>query len=410
MTHRSVTPPAERQVASIIHADLDSFYASVEQRDDPRLAGRCLAVGGGVVLAASYEARRRGVRKAMPVSAARRHCTDLLVVAPRMDAYAEASKATFEVFGEFTPLVEGLSPDEAFLDVAGARRLLGTPVEIGTQLRRRVADQVGLALSVGIARSKFLAKVASAEAKPDGLLEVPVGGELAFLHPLPIDRLWGVGPVTAQKLHDIGIESIGQLASMHETTLIHQLGPAAGRHLKQLAWSQDPRRVTPGRRARSMGAQRALGHRTRTLDQIHRVALELADRVGSRLRGSGQRGATITVRFRFGDYSRITRARTLPTPTDSTAVVHRTATELIDSVLAPTSGPQHSATTVLGERGLTLIGLSISGLGRDAPEQLVFDFPGERSPRNTEAAIDGVRDRFGPGAIKAGSLIGPPPR
>jgi DNA polymerase-4 len=247
---------------TILHADLDAFFASVEQRDNPRLRGRPVIVGGGVVLAASYEAKAFGVRTAMGGPQARRLCPDAIVVPPRMSAYSEASKAVFEVFEDTTPLVEGLSIDEAFLDVRGMRRLAGQPSEIALQLRRRVLERVGLPITVGIARTKFLAKVASAVAKPDGLLVVPPGEELAFLHPLPVERLWGVGRVTATKLHGRGITTVAQVARLDEEALIAMLGRASGRHLHALAHNRDPRPVRVGRRRRSIGSQRALGRRS----------------------------------------------------------------------------------------------------------------------------------------------------
>ena len=244
-----------------MHADLDAFYASVEQRDDPSLRGRPVIVGGGVVLAASYEAKARGVRTAMGGAQARRLCPDAVVVGPRMSAYTEASKAVFEVFDDTTPLVEGLSIDEAFLDVRGLERISGTPVEIARRLRRRVLEQVGLPITVGVARTKFLAKVASGVAKPDGLLVVPPDGELEFLHPLPVERLWGVGRVTAEKLHQRGLRTVGQVARLAEGTLVDMLGRASGRQLHALAHNRDPRprpgappAALDGRPARASGA------------------------------------------------------------------------------------------------------------------------------------------------------------
>ena len=259
-----------RDEATILHADLDAFYASVEQRDDPRLRGRPVIVGGGVVLAASYEAKAFGVRTAMGGAQARRLCPQAIVVEPRMSAYSEASKAVFEVFDDTTPLVEGLSIDEAFLDVGGLRRVSGTPTEIAVRLRRDVLERVGLPITVGVARTKFLAKVASGVAKPDGLLVVPPDGELAFLHPLPVERLWGVGPVTAGKLHDRGITTVGEVAQLAEAALVSMLGRASGRHLHALAHNRDPRPVQVGRRRRSIGSQRALGRSPKSADAHRR--------------------------------------------------------------------------------------------------------------------------------------------
>src|SRR4051794_14823062 len=247
------------ETASILHADLDSFFASVEQRDDPRLRGRPVIVGGGVVLAASYEAKAYGVRSAMGGRTAARLCPDAIVVPPRFTAYVEASRRVFEVFHDTTPLVEGISIDEAFLDVGGLRRLAGEPEAIGAALRARIRSEVGLPISVGIARTKYLAKVASAVSKPDGLLLVPPDGEQEFLHPLPVERLWGVGAVTAAKLHADGIRTIGELARREELELSAAVGKAAGRHLHALANLRDPRPVEVGRRRRSIGSQSAMG-------------------------------------------------------------------------------------------------------------------------------------------------------
>src|SRR5256714_7610735 len=299
---------------TILHADLDAFYASVEQRDDPSLRGRPVLVGGGVVLAASYEARAWGVYSPMGLTQARRLCPDAIVVHPRMSAYSDASKAVFEVFEHTTPLVEGLSIDEAFLDVGGLRRVSGTPTEIAVQLRRDVLEQVGLPITVGVARTKFLAKVASGVAKPDGLLVVAPDAELAFLHPLPVERLWGAGKVTAAKLHDRGIATVGEVAGLAEASLVSMLGPASGRHLHALAHNRDPRPVQVGRRRRSIGSQHALGRRRRSPDAIDTVLVSLVDRVTRRLRAARRVGRTVVLRLRFDDFSRATRPPTLSRP------------------------------------------------------------------------------------------------
>src|SRR5439155_283418 len=259
--------------ATILHADVDAFFAAVEQRDDPDLRGRPVIVGAWVVLAASYEAKAHGVRTAMSVTRARRLCPRAIVVEPRMSAYAEASKAVYLVFDDTTPLVEGLSIDEAFLDVRGLRRLAGTPTEVAERLRCAVRERVGLAITVGIARTKFLAKVASGVAKPDGLLMVPPGGELAFLHPLPVERLWGVGPVTASKLRCRGITTVGQVAQLAESALVSLLGRASGRHLHALAHNRDARPVQGGRRRGSIGSQHALGRSPKTPEAVDAVLL-----------------------------------------------------------------------------------------------------------------------------------------
>src|SRR5437016_6297739 len=300
--------------ATILHADVDAFYASVEQRDNPRLRGRPVIVGVGVVLAASYEAKASGVRTAMGGRQARRLCPRAIVVEPRMSAYAAASKAVFEVFRQTTPLVEGLSIDEAFLDVGGLRRISGAPSEIAARLRGEVRERVGLPITVGVARTKFLAKVASAVAKPDGLLVVPLGGELTFLHPLPVERLWGVGPITADKLRQRGVTTVGEVAQLPEDVLVSMLGRASGRHLHDLAHDQDPRPVEVGRRRRSIGSQRALGRSPTPPEALDAAVVGLVDRVTRRLRASGRVGRTVVLRLRFDDFSRAGRCCSAATP------------------------------------------------------------------------------------------------
>src|SRR5437588_6463495 len=292
------------EMATILHADLDSFYASVEQRDDSRLRGRPVIVGAGVVLAASYEAKAHGVKTAMGGIQARRLCPHAAVVPPRMTAYSEASKAVFAVFERFAPVVEALSIDEAFLDVRGLERISGTPAQIAVRLRREVRERVGLPITVGVARTKFLAKVASGVAKPDGLLVVPPGGELDFLHPLPVERLWGVGQVTARKLRDAGIATVADVAQVPEAALGSLLGRAVGRHLHALAHNRDPRRVRSGRRRRSIGAQRALGRSPRSWMELDAVLVGLVDRLARRLRTARRVCRTVTLRLRFDDFSR----------------------------------------------------------------------------------------------------------
>jgi DNA polymerase IV len=383
--------PAE---ANILHADLDAFYASVEQRDDPRLRGRPVIVGGGVVLAASYEAKAYGVRTAMSGGMARRLCPQAIVVPPRMSAYSEASKAVFAVFRDTTPLVEGLSIDEAFLDVRGLRRISGTPREIAVRLRRRVLEQIGLPITVGVARTKFLAKVASGVAKPDGLLVVPPDGELAFLHPLPIERLWGVGPVTAEKLRLRGIKTVGQVAQLAETTLVSLLGRAAGRHLHALAHNRDPRRVQVGRRRRSIGAQRALGRRRRSPAALDAIVVGLVDRLGRRLRAARRVCRTVVLRMRFDDFSRATRSHTL---TEATAQTQ--------TILATARGLLAAATPMIEREGLTLIGLALGNLEDDGAVQLALPFDARRASA-LDATIDRVRDRYGADAITRAVLLG----
>ena len=385
-------------VSGILHADLDCFYAAVEQRDDPRLRGKPVIVGAGVVLTASYEARVHGVRTAMPVSRARSLCPSAIVVPSRMAAYTEASRAVFAIFRETTPLVEGLSVDEAFLDVNGLRRLVGEPVEIGRELRRRVRDEVGLPISVGVARTKFLAKVASAVSKPDGLLVVEPDGELAFLHPLDVRRLWGVGPVTAGKLEERGLRTVGDVADVPEAALVAMLGPAAGRHLHALARNVDPRSVTPGKRRSSIGAQRALslagGRRQRSRAELDAALLALVERVTERLRSGRRVGRTVTLRLRHADLSRETRSRTLPAATDRTDLVLAAARDLLDA-----RWPH------LREAGCSLIGVTVSDLAPADAVQLTLDLDGH-DRRTLDHTLDAVRDRFGGAAVTRASLLG----
>ena len=380
--------------ATVLHADLDAFFASVEQRDDPALRCRPVIVGAGVVLAASYEAKAYGVRTAMGGTQARRLCPHAAVVPPRMDAYSEASKAVFRVFEDTTPLVEGLSIDEAFLDVRGLERLAGTPREIAARLRRRILEEVGLPITVGIARTKFLAKVASAVAKPNGLLVVPPEGELAFLHPLPVERLWGVGRVTAEKLHSRGLRTVGQVAQLDEELLVAMLGSAAGRHLHALAHNRDPRRVRVGHRRRSIGSQRALGRRPRSLEEIDAILVSIVDRLARRLRRARRACRTVILRLRFSDFSRATRSHTLPQATTET-----------EEILAAARGLLAAATPLVRTQGLTLIGLSLTNLVDEGAIQLVLPFHDGREAA-LDAALDEVRARFGADAVTRALLLG----
>lgn len=380
--------------ASILHADLDAFFASVEQRDDPRLRGRPVIVGQGVVLAASYEAKAFGVRTAMGGAAARRVCPHAVVVRPRMDAYSEASKAVFRVFEDAAPIVEGLSIDEAFLDVSGMERSVGAPVEIATRLRSDVLERVGLPITVGVARTKFLAKVASGVAKPDGLLVVPPDGELTFLHPLEVERLWGVGPVTAAKLRSRGIMTVGRLALVPEEALVAMLGRATGRHLHALAHNRDSRPVQGRRRRGSIGSQRARGRSRWSYESVDADVVALVDRVTRRMRGARRVGRTVILRLRFGDFSRATRSHTLAQATSSTAEILAVSRALLTASL-----PE------LERRGLTLVGISVANLEDASAVQLVLPF--DRIDREAlDAALDEVRDRFGSAAITRGVLVG----
>jgi DNA polymerase IV len=380
--------------ATILHADLDAFYASVEQRDDPRLRGRPVIIGGGVVLAASYEAKAYGVRTAMGGRQARALCPGAVVVEPRMSAYAEASKAVFEIFDDTTPLVEGLSIDEAFLDVGGLRRIAGPPVEIATRLRRAVLERVGLPITVGVARTKFLAKVASGVAKPDGLLLVPPERELDFLHPLPVERLWGVGPVTADKLRDRGIRKVGQVAGLAEAALVSMLGRASGRHLHALAHNLDPRPVQVGRRRGSIGSQHALGRSPGSRDEIDASLVALVDRVARRMRAAGRVGRTVVLRLRFDDFSRATRSHTLCEATAQSHTVLTAVRELMETAAA-----------MIEQKGLTLVGVAVGNLEDDHAVQLALPFD-RRTSISLDAALDDVRDRFGSDAVTRAVLLG----
>ena len=398
-----------RGESTILHADLDAFYASVEQRDDPWLRGRPVIVGGGVVLAASYEAKACGVRTAMPGRQARALCPDVLVVPPRMDAYSAASRHVFTVFRETTPLVEGISIDEAFLEVGGLHRIVGTPEEVAVRLRRRVADEVGLAITVGVARTKFLAKVASGVAKPDGLLVVPPDGEEAFLHPLRVERLWGVGAVTARKLHGLGIHTVGDVAATGAGSLVSLLGPAAGHHLHALSHHQDPRAVVTGRRRKSIGSQRALGRQRRDPDELDAILAGIVDRLARRLRDSDRTCRTVVLRLRFGDYTRVTRSHTLVAATDDTAALMDAARTLLTTAMS----------TIL-DRGITLLGLSLANLDDDAAMQLELplgerEVPAQATPRGRvaapalDAALDAVRSRFGAASVDRATQLGRDP-
>ncbi len=383
--------------ATILHADLDAFYASVEQRDDPRLRGRPVIVAGGVVLAASWEARAYGVRTAMSERLARQLCPEAVVVPPRMSAYAQASRAVFEVFRRTTPLVEGISIDEAFLDVGGLRRLVGPPVEVARRLRQAVRTEVGLPISVGVARTKFLAKMASRLAKPDGLLVVPPEEEAAFLHPLPVETLWGVGPVTADILRRYRVTTVAQVARLGEAALVSMLGEAAGRHLYALSQLRDPRPVRVSRSRGSYGAQRALGRGPHSAEDLRVALAGLVDRVTRRMRAAGRSGRTVTLHLRFADYRRASRSRTLPHPTAGSGTVLSAALDLLTDALP-----------LVERRGVTLIGVAVGNLSRGVPAQPTLPFT-HRCPDDLDAALDAVRDRYGSRAVVRAAALGRDP-
>ena len=385
--------------ASILHADLDAFYASVEQRDNPELRGRPVIVGTGVVLAASYEAKDRGIYTTMNGRDARRTCPDAVFVPPRMDAYSRASRQVYEIFNDTAPVVEGLSIDEAFLEVGGMEHISGTPPEIAAQLRARVLREAGLRISVGVARTKFLAKVASGASKPDGLLVVEPEREEAFLHPLPIEALWGVGKVTTAKLNGMGIRTVGDVARTSRVRLAPLIGDSAADHLLDLANGRDPRRVEPRERRKSIGAQSAFPRGSRTPGQVDSLAAALVDRTARRLREAGRATRTISVGLRFGDFSRASRARTLAFPTDETETILAAVRELFEA-----------SREEIAEKDLTLIGISLGNLRNADTVQMelpLAEDAGGRVKDNAalDQAVDDVRQRFGDGLIKRASMI-----
>jgi DNA polymerase IV len=379
--------------ACILHADADSFFASVEQRDDPSLRGRPVAVGGGVVLAASYEAKAFGVKTAMGGRTARRLCPGLIVVPARFKAYTEASRAMFDVFDDTSPVVEGLSIDEAFIDVRGMRRIAGSPEEIARRLRERVRAEVGIPVTVGVARTKFLAKVASGVAKPDGLLVVQPSEELAFLHPLPVERLWGVGDKTAVKLHARGLMTVGQVAALAESTLVATLGRAAGHQLHALAHNRDPRRVRVGVRRGSIGGQRAIGRGPHSDAELDSTLVALMDRVTRRMRRAQRVARTVVLRLRFSDFTRATRSHTISEATAQTRPLLGVARELLAE-----------ARPLIAERGITLLGISLTNLLNADEVQLALPLD-RHMPTALDIALDSVRDRYGSDAIVRAVLL-----
>ena len=391
--------------ATILHADLDSFYASVEQLLDPSLLGKPIAVGGGIVLAASYEAKAFGVHTPMPGWKAKELCPDLIFVGGHFDEYQRLGNAAIKLLGDYTPLVERISIDEAFADVAGTEHLFGPPEEIARTIRRRVRDELGLPISVGVARTKHLAKIGSQVAKPDGMVVIDPAREIEFLHKLPVELMWGVGPVTREKLAGEGITTIGQLANSSSGLLTRLLGPAAGDKLASLAWNRDQREIVTDRRAHSAGAQSALGKQPATEAVFRPALLHLADRIGSRLRAKLLSGRTVTARIRFADLHAVTRSVTLPAPIAATSTLAEVAEELVRGALA--DHPQ--------ERWLTLLAISVSHLERQPMLQLELPLgladekhrPGTKEGAArwmADRAIDKVRTRFGWEAIGYGPV------
>jgi len=392
-----------RGAATILHADLDAFYASVEVRDNPELRGKPVAVGGGVILAATYEARRLGVSAPMNGAEARRRCPDLVVVPARFEAYVEASRAVMAIFDDFTPRVEPISIDEAFLEVGGSVHLLGPPEDIAKKIRQRVRSEVGLPISIGVATTKHLAKIASRVSKPDGLVVVPPGDEDRFLEPLPVGMVWGIGPVGEERLARYGIRTIGELRAMPQSSVVGWFGEHWGTHLWERARNEDPRSVERRARAGSVGAQSA-GEATDP-DRRHTTLLALADRIGARLRRKQLSGRRVTVRVRLDDMTALSRARVLSGPIAETTPLFRVATELVDSLIL-----ERAAT-----RRITLVGISVSMLEEAPHLQLVLPLEDEEvttsgslphlRARDLDAAVDRARERFGRPAVTRGALL-----
>ena len=383
----------------ILHVDMDAFFASVELRHRPELRGLPMVVGGeggrGVVLAATYEARRYGIHSAMPMSRARRQCADLVVVPPDHRAYVEVSGSVMQLFSSITPAVEPLSLDEAFLDVSGAMRRLGSPVVIGELLRSRVYDEQGITCSVGVASTKFVAKLASTRAKPDGLLVVPRDEVIAFLHPMPVGSLWGVGERTEEQLLRLGLQTVGDIAHTPENTLQRALGAALGSHLAALSWGRDPRGVTPHEPEKSIGNEETFARDVDDPAVVRREILRLCEQVARRLRTAGLVGRTVTLKVRFADFTTLTRSRTLPEPTDVARDLYATTTRLYDGL-------------ALQRARLRLVGVRVEGLldADEAPEQLLLDSP-EFGWRDAERAADAATRRFGRGAVVPARLVAP---
>lgn len=388
-------------IPGILHADLDAFYAAVAVKEDPSLAGKPVAAGAGVVLSCTYEARAYGVRGGMPVRQARALCPDLIVVDGTFGAYVEYSRTVFQIFESYTPLVERLSIDEAFLDITGSVHLFGSPADIGRSIRADVRNETGLAVSVGATPRKFLSKIASQVAKPDGLIVVEPGEEIAFLHPLSVSHLWGVGPVTQRKLNEMGIMTIGDIASTPRQSLVASLGPAHASHLYALANNRDPRPVETRRKAKSLSAQSAMGAKIRQLDELTPVLHRLTDKVAGRLRSKDLTARTITLKVRFGDLTAITRSMTMPAPTNATGSIVDVGTRMLAKVLQ--EFPRHQT---------TLLSVAASGLSAADATQLAFgvddDDTTAGSPRELEfealdRSVDELRSRFGAGIVTHGS-------
>jgi DNA polymerase-4 len=390
-------PPGDDIGCTVLHVDMDAFFVSVELLEHPDLRGRPVVVGGagprGVVAAASYEARAYGVHSAMPMSRARRLCPQAVVLPPRHDRYAAISAGVMEIFRSVTPLVEPLALDEAFLEVAGALRRLGRPAQIGRMIREQVFEQLGITCSVGVASTKFVAKLASTRCKPDGLLVVPADGINGFLHPLPVAALWGVGERTEQILKRLGLHTVGDLAGTPVSTLRRELGEAAGEHLHNLAWGRDERLVVASSPDKSIGAEETFDHDIGDPETIRRELLRLSDRVGARLRRSDQAGRTVAIKLRRADFTTITRARTLREPTDLARDIYATACALYEA-----SGLENVPLRLVGVRVENLVPAGT------ASRQLALGEP-ETGWREAEQAMDLAARRFGTGAVRPATLV-----
>ena len=387
------TEPSE-DTATILHVDMDAFYASVAERDDPSLRGKAVVVGAGargVVLSANYAARKYGIRAAMPVGRAKRMAPHAVFVTPDHQRYSEVSAKVMEIFDSFTPLVEPISLDEAFLDVTGARKLLGTGREIAVEIRRQVEASEGITCSVGIAPSKFIAKLASGHCKPNGILEIPADRILNFLHPLPVNAIWGVGPKTAETLERLGLRTVADIANLPRATLIRALGQASGASLYELAWGRDYRDVTPNEPDKSISAAETFAQDIDDPEEILQEFLRLTEKAAARLRENGYYAKTISIKVRFADFSTISRSKTLPLPIDSTHDIYEIAKTLYLALN-------------LDRARLRLVGISLDNLSEAAPEQLLLGAR-EKGWREADTAIDRAKLRFGGGSVRPGRLI-----
>jgi DNA polymerase-4 len=380
--------------ATILHVDMDAFYASVAERDDPSLRGKAVVVGAGargVVLSANYAARKYGIRAAMPVGRAKRMAPHAIFVTPDHQRYSEVSAKVMEIFDSFTPLVEPISLDEAFLDVTGARKLLGTGREIAVEIRRQVEASEGITCSVGIAPSKFIAKLASGHCKPNGILEIPADRILNFLHPLPVTAIWGVGPKTAETLERLGLRTVADIANLPRATLIRALGQASGASLYELAWGRDYRDVTPNEPDKSISAAETFAQDIDDPEEILQEFLRLTEKAAARLRENGYYAKTISIKVRFADFSTISRSKTLPLPIDSTHDIYEIAKTLYLALN-------------LDRARLRLVGISLDNLSEAAPEQLLLGAR-EKGWREADSAIDRAKLRFGGSSVRPGRLI-----